>query len=67
VEKAGAQALVYVPIEVPLADVVNAWMFTEDTADRDSFTASAGLLRTTDEDQMYELYDTESYACGSYD
>jgi hypothetical protein len=67
VEKAGAQALVYVPIEVPLADVINAWMFTEDTADRDSFTASAGLLRTTDEDQMYELYDTESYACGSYD
>ena len=67
VEKAGVQALVYVPIEVPLADVINAWMFTEDSADRDSFTASAGLLRTTDEDQMYELYDTESYACGGYD
>jgi hypothetical protein len=67
VEKAGAQALVYVPIEVPLADVINAWMFTQDTADRDSFTARAGLLRTTDEDQMYELYDTESYACGKFD
>jgi hypothetical protein len=67
VQRAGAQALVYVPIEVPLADVINAWMFTQDAADRDSFTANAGLLRTTDEDQMYELYDTESYACGSYD
>jgi hypothetical protein len=42
-------------------------MFTQDAADRDSYTAKAGLLRTTDEDQMYELYDTESYACGGYD
>jgi hypothetical protein len=67
VEKAGAQALVYVPIQVPLANVINAWMFTQDTADRDSYTANAGVLRTTDENQMYELYDTESYACGSYD
>ncbi len=67
VEKAGAQALVYVPIQVPLADVINAWMFTQDATDRNSFTARAGLLRTTGEDQIYELYDTESYACGSYD
>jgi hypothetical protein len=67
VEKAGEQALVYVPIQVPLADVINAWMFTQDTADRDSYTANAGVLRTTDENQMYELYDTESYACGKYD
>jgi hypothetical protein len=67
VDQAGAQALVYVPIEVPLADVINAWMFTEDAADRDRFTANAGLFRTTGEDQLYELYDTESYACGGYD
>ncbi|MGB8028381.1 MAG: DUF3160 domain-containing protein [Terracidiphilus sp.] len=67
VEKAGAQALAYVPINVPLADVVDAWMFTQDVADRNSYTSGAGLLRTTDEDQMYELYDTESYACGQYD
>ena len=67
VEKAGAQVLAYVPINVPLADVVNAWMFTQDTADRNSYTTGAGLLRTTDEDQMYELYNTESYACGQYD
>ena len=67
VEKAGAQALVYVPIVVPLADVVDAWMFTQDAADRESYTAKGGLLRTTDQDQMYELYDTESYACGRFD
>jgi hypothetical protein len=67
VKRAGAQALVYVPIEVPLADVINAWMFTQDAADRDSYTANAGLLRTTGDDQMYELYDSESYACGRFD
>ncbi len=67
VEKAGAQALVYAPIEVPLADVMNAWMFTQGAADRNSYTKDGGLLRTTDEDQMYELYDTESYACGHFD
>jgi hypothetical protein len=67
VEKAGAQALVYVPIEVPLADVINAWMFTQDAADRNSYTKNGGMLRITDEDQMYELYDTESYVCGRYD
>ncbi len=67
VEKAGVQELVYVPIQVPLADVVDAWMFTQDIADRNSYTTGAGLLRTTNEDQMYELYDTESYACGKYD
>jgi hypothetical protein len=67
VERSGKQALDYVPIAVPLADVINAWMFTQSTADRDSYTASAGLLRETKQDQMYELYDTESYACGGYD
>ena len=67
VNKAGAQALVYAPIQVPLADVVDAWMFVQDAADRNSYTAQGGLLRTTQEDQMYEMYDTESYACGHYD
>src|ERR1035441_198309 len=67
VEKSGAPALVYVPIQVPLADVINAWMFTQSAADRDSYTTKAGLLRTTSDDQMYELYDSESYACGHFD
>jgi len=67
VSKSGAQTLVYAPIQVPLADVINAWMFTQDAADRDSYQNRGGLMRATNEDQMYELYDTESYACGSYD
>jgi len=67
VEGPSGQTLVYVPIKVPLADVINAWMFIEDAADRHKFTASGGLFRNTGEDQMYELYDTESYSCGGYD
>ncbi len=67
VEKAGAQALAYVPIQVPLADVINAWMFTQSTADGNSYTGNGGMLRTTGDDQMYELYDSESYACGHFD
>jgi hypothetical protein len=67
VERAGGQALVYVPIDVPFADVIDAWMFMQDPADRDKFKSSAGLFRTTADNQMYELYDTESYACGGYD
>jgi hypothetical protein len=43
VGQAGSKALVYVPLSVPLADVVNAWMFTEGSADQlhrpDSFVA----------------------------
>ncbi|MGA2652699.1 MAG: DUF3160 domain-containing protein [Terracidiphilus sp.] len=66
IDRQGGQALVYVPIEVPLADVINAWMFIEDAADRERFKAASGLFRETGEDQMYELYDTESYACGGY-
>jgi hypothetical protein len=66
-DRAGSQILVYVPIDVPLADVTNAWMFTENFADQQKFASNAGLFRSTGEDQMYQLYDTESYACGGYD
>jgi hypothetical protein len=67
VERADGQALVYTPIDVPLADVVNAWMFTEDVHDQQAFSKDAGLLRATGDEQLYQLYDTESYECGGYD
>jgi hypothetical protein len=43
-------ALAYVPIHVPMADSVNAWMYLE-----------------SGRDQLYQLYDTESYYCGNLD
>jgi hypothetical protein len=60
-------ALVYVPIEVPLADVVNAWMFLQSPEDRTLFAANRGLLRDLENDQLYSLYDSENYYCGGYD
>lgn len=58
----------YVPIDVPLADSVNAWMFQESPEDTQHFEKHGGLFRKlTDMEQLYQLYDTESYACGGYD
>lgn len=56
----------YVPIDVPLADVVNAWMFLENARDRELFSASTGLFRPLENRQLYELYDSENYDCGYY-
>lgn len=60
-------SLRYIPIDVPLADVVNAWMFLESPQDRDLFSTHSGLFRTLETKQLYELYDSESYQCGDYD
>lgn len=57
----------YIPIEVPLADVVNAWMYLESPQDRELFSRATGLFRALDNNQLYELYDSESYQCGAYD
>jgi hypothetical protein len=64
----GRTTLHYVPIKVPLSNVVNAWMYLENGADQDRFTRDNGLFRNlADNDQIYQLYDSESYACGGPD
>lgn len=60
-------AVHYTPVDVPLADVVNAWMFLETPRDRELFSANTGLFRPLENNQLYELYDSESYHCGGYD
>jgi hypothetical protein len=60
-------ALNYVPIDVPLADVVNAWMFAKTNEEIDLFQKHFGLFRPDQYDQLYELYDSENYYCGDYD
>lgn len=67
VKEGNQQRLHYVPIDVPLADVVNAWMFLESSQDLNLFSTNTGLFRQLDNDQLYQLYDTESYHCGGYD
>lgn len=57
----------YRPIDIPLPDVQNAWMFAGSDDETDLFQKNYGLFRTIDNDQLYQLYDTENYACGDYD
>ncbi len=60
--------LAYIPIDIPLPDSVNAWMYSESAADTALFAANGGLFRNLNEhDQLYQLYDTESYSCGKLD
>lgn len=65
-------AMQYVPVNYPLADVANAWMFLQSPKDSELFSKNTGLFRPLREEdyirnQLYQLYDTESYTCGSYD
>jgi hypothetical protein len=58
----------YIPIQVPLADSVNAWMFVESGRDTQLLAQNGGLFRDLNkQDQLYELYDSEMYHCGGLD
>ncbi|GLH80299.1 hypothetical protein SSBR45G_52080 [Bradyrhizobium sp. SSBR45G] len=62
------KSLRYLPISVPLADVANAWMYMESARDQQAFMRDRGLFRPLPElDQLFKLYDTESYQCGGPD
>ncbi|HUI43073.1 MAG TPA: DUF3160 domain-containing protein, partial [Terriglobia bacterium] len=53
--------------DLPLAKVANAWMFLESGQDRELFSKNAGLFRPLkDNDQLFQLYDSEAYYCGGY-
>ncbi|MGO9256627.1 MAG: DUF3160 domain-containing protein [Bryobacteraceae bacterium] len=69
ITRAGAGfAVTYFPIDVPLADSINAWMYLESRQDAQLLTRNGGLFRDLkDQDQLYSLYDTESYYCGHPD
>ena len=63
---AAGASVVYASIKVPLANVSNAWMFLENSKDRELFSRKAGLLRPQrDNTQLFQLYDSEAYACGN--
>lgn len=66
-QKAAGYELDFLPIALPLSNVVNAWMFASKPQDLDDFTRSSGLFRDLPDDQLYQLYDSELYACGGYD
>ncbi len=57
----GRQTLRYVPVEIPLGNVVNAWMFVEGKDDADRFVRHGGLFRISDAEQLHSVYDAELY------
>jgi hypothetical protein len=64
----GRKALAYLPVSVPLANVTNAWMYIEKPADLAKFAGARGLFRPLPKsEQLYQLYDSESYLCGEPD
>ncbi len=63
-----AQQLEYIPTDVPLGDVLNAWMFIEQADELKLYSKNGGVLRSANYgDQLFRLYDEENYGnCGSY-
>ncbi|MCX5782786.1 MAG: DUF3160 domain-containing protein [Elusimicrobia bacterium] len=53
--------LVYTPLNLPLYDVENAWMFCTDENDTQLFMKNGGLFRPTNNEQIYFLYDSENF------
>jgi len=56
----------YLPVELPLADVVNAWMYSSTFEEVNLFEKNFGLFRPNQHDQLYKLYETENYYCDNY-
>lgn len=63
----GRYTFIYLPIKMPLADVVNAWMYAKTDEEVGLFKKYYGLFRPNQGDQLYKLYETENYYCSSYD
>jgi hypothetical protein len=63
----GAFVLHYLPVNMPLADVTNAWMYIRSTGELDLFKKNYGLFRPDVGNQLYQLYESENYYCNSYD
>ncbi len=63
----GAGAVLhYIPLQIPLADVTNAWMYISHPDEMSLFTNNNGLFRAGNNVQLYNLYETENYYCSGY-
>jgi hypothetical protein len=60
--KNGVNTLHYAPIQVPLHNVLNAWLFINSAGELDLFQKQFGLFRPTNDEQLYQLYETENYS-----
>ena len=64
-EADGRQTLRFVPVEIPLGNVANAWMFVGGKDDAERFTRNGGLFRPSEAEQLHSVYDAELYS-GSF-
>jgi hypothetical protein len=64
-EADGRQTVRFVPVQIPLGDVANAWMFVGGNDDVGRFAKDGGLFRTSDAEQLHSVYDAELYT-GSF-
>ena len=54
-------SMTYVPLDLPLYDVENAWMFCVDDNDVQQFSKDGALYRPTNNEQMFNMYYSENY------
>ena len=60
-------ALAYEPLDLPLYDVENIWMYGLNSQDMNLFSTHGGLFRPTGYNQISQLYDSERYGmCGYF-
>ena len=57
----GVNTLHYAPVNMPLHNVLNAWLFINSAEELDLFQKHYGLFRPTNNEQLYQLYETENY------
>ena len=57
----GICTLHYVPVETPLPNVHNAWLFIHSEEELNLFQKQYGLFRPTYYKQLYEMYESENY------
>ncbi len=65
-EANGISQLNYLPINIALHDVFNAWMFINTKKEKDLFIKNSGAFVKTDYNQLFSLYESENYGCGGY-
>ncbi len=57
----GRYTLNYLPMNMPLHDVINAWQYISSADETDLLQKHYGLFRPNHSDQLYKLYETENY------
>ena len=54
-------SITYLPLELALSDVENAWMFCVDDSDTQQFAKNGALFRPTNNEQIFNIYYSENY------